>query len=83
MKKAKHRRSDELRTKYVRSDFPEGFVRGKYAARIASSSNIVRLEPDVAAAFPTSQAVNDALSLLLKAARAAGSPSRSGGRRAR
>jgi hypothetical protein len=48
MKKTKHSRADELRTRYVRSDFPKGFVRGKYAARIAASSNIVRLEPEIA-----------------------------------
>ena len=82
MKKAKHPRSDELRVKYARSDFLAGFVRGKRAARIATSSNIVRLDPDVAAAFPTSQSVNDALSVLPKAAKSAGLPVRSGGPRA-
>jgi hypothetical protein len=60
-----------LRRKYKRSDFPEGFVRGKYAARFAAGSNIVRLEPEIADAFPTSTAVNEALGTVLRAAKSA------------
>jgi hypothetical protein len=71
MKKAKRSRDRELREEYSRADFPDGLVRGKYAARIAAESNIVRLEPEIAAAFPTSQAVNEALGNLLRAARVA------------
>ena len=41
-------------------DFSKG-VRGKYSARFAAGSNVVVLEPDVAAKFPTAEAVNDAL----------------------
>ena len=41
-------------------DFSKG-VRGKYAKRFAEGTNLVRLEPDVAKAFPTSEAVNKAL----------------------
>lgn len=29
---------DTLRAEYTRADFPDGFVRGKYAARAAASS---------------------------------------------
>jgi len=36
--KTKSSRTDELRREYTRSDFPNGFVRGKYAARIAPGS---------------------------------------------
>lgn len=49
--------SDEPRPEY---DF-RGGVRGKYAARYAKGSNVVVLDPDVAAKFQTSEAVNDAL----------------------
>jgi hypothetical protein len=59
---------DTLRPKYKRSDFRKGFVRGKYAARFAAGSNIVRLDPQIAAAFPTSEAVNEALGIVLRAA---------------
>lgn len=41
-------------------DFSKG-VRGKYAKRFGEGTNLVRLEPDVARAFPTSEAVNNAL----------------------
>jgi hypothetical protein len=48
---------DEMRAEY---DFSGG-VRGKYADRFAKGSNVVVLEPDVAAEFPTPRAVNKAL----------------------
>ena len=44
-------------------DFSAG-VRGKYAARFARGSNVVVLDPDVARAFPDSEAVNSALRAL-------------------
>lgn len=47
-------------------------VRGKYYKRILKEgANVVVLEPDVAKAFPTSAAVNDALRVVLKAGQAA------------
>jgi hypothetical protein len=49
--------TDDIREEY---DFSGG-VRGKYAARFAKGSNVVVLDPDVAAEFKTPQAVNDAL----------------------
>jgi len=52
-------------------DFTGG-IRGKYAKRYASGTNVVVLEPDVAEAFPTARAVNAALRKVLRA-----SPSRS------
>lgn len=39
----------------------DGVVRGKYAARYTERLRVVRLDPDVAAAFPNEQAVNSAL----------------------
>ena len=36
-------------------------VRGKYFARIAKGTNLVRLSPEVARLFPTEDAVNNAL----------------------
>jgi hypothetical protein len=43
-----------------------GAVRGKYAARFAAGTNLVVLDPDVAAAFQDSAAVNHALRSLLE-----------------
>lgn len=56
--------SSDLRSEY---DFASmaGGVRGKYAQRVRESSNIVLLEPDIAKAFPTEDAVNAALRGLL------------------
>ena len=41
-------------------------VRGRYADRMKDGSNIVLLEPDVQAQFPTSEKVNRALRALLE-----------------
>ena len=47
-------------------------VRGKYYKKILKEgANVAVLEPDVAKAFPTSAAVNDALRVVLKAGQAA------------
>jgi hypothetical protein len=61
--------NDELRPEYRREDFGP-MVRGKYAARLKESSNIVVLDPEIAEAFPNAKAVNDALRGLLELARA-------------
>jgi len=68
MKKDKQTNRDELRAEYKPSDFPGGFVRGKYASRLRKSSNIVVLRPEVAEAFPNEEAVNKALLSLIDVA---------------
>jgi hypothetical protein len=62
-KKPKPRRVAEMRAEY---DF-RGGVRGKYAVRYRQGTNLVLLDPDVAATFPDSEAVNHALRALLSA----------------
>ena len=64
------KKSDELRPEY---DFSKlgGGVRGKYVERYRRGTNLVRLDRDVAEAFPTDSAVNRTL-------RAAVHPSASG-----
>lgn len=59
---AKRTKRDEMRPEY---DFSKG-VRAKYAKRFAQGTNLVLLEPDVAAKFPNAAAVNKALRELLK-----------------
>jgi hypothetical protein len=49
-------------------DFSGG-VRNPYAARFREGTTQVILDPDVSAAFPDSQSVNEALRLLIKAAK--------------
>lgn len=41
-------------------------VRGKYFARIAKGTNLVRLSPEMARLFPTEDAVNNALLSLVE-----------------
>jgi hypothetical protein len=44
-------------------------VRGKFYAAYRAGPHLVRLEPDIAAAFPTEAAVNEALRALIRAAK--------------
>ena len=66
MKKLKTEEPDDLRPEYDLTTLLKEGVRGKYAARYQEGTNIVRLDPDVAAAFPTSETVNEALRLVMK-----------------
>ena len=60
--------SDEMRPEY---DFRKlKFVgRGIYADRFRSGTNIVLLDPDIRAAFPDDESVNEALRVIAKAAK--------------
>lgn len=54
----------DMRSEYEETQLQEllaNGVRGKYAARYREGTNLVKLAPDLAAAFPTEQAVNEAL----------------------
>jgi hypothetical protein len=53
---------DEMRHEY---DFSGG-VRGKYAKRYTEGTNLILLEPDLAAVFPDSRSVTRALRAYLK-----------------
>lgn len=75
MKKRETALADDLRPEYKRSDF-EKLERGKYFERLKKGSNVVVLEPRVAKAFPTSEAVNAALMGLLELAKASTSTPR-------
>ena len=71
MKKAiEHRKhSDDGRSEYDFAAMKAG-VRGKYYERYRKGSNIVLLNPEVAEAFPTEEAVNEALRGILQTTRA-------------
>jgi len=64
MKKVEAEEEDDLRPEYDFSQM-KGGVRGKYVERYREGTNLVLLDPDVAAAFPDAKAVNDALRQLL------------------
>jgi hypothetical protein len=57
-------KGDEMREEYKREDLGKG-VRGKYFSRYSKGTNLVLLSDSVAKAFPTAEAVNDALLGLL------------------
>jgi hypothetical protein len=55
---------DGMRAEYRREDLGQG-VRGKYFARVSKGTNLVLLDDKVSKAFPTGEAVNEALLAVL------------------
>jgi hypothetical protein len=78
MKKDNRRLRDDLRPEYDLASLGPG-VRGKYAGRLKRTT-LVALEPEVADAFPTSHAVNEALRAVLRATRIVRRTTRAGRR---
>ncbi len=56
--------NDDLRPEYDLSEF-QGGVRGKHLERYRAGTNLALLARDVRAAFPTDEAVNQALRSLI------------------
>ena len=57
--------SDDLRPEYNREDLGKG-VRGKFLNSYNKGTNLVLLNPEIAKAFSSSAAVNEALTNLLQ-----------------
>ncbi len=57
-----------MRKHYRREDLGEG-ARGKHRAAYVRGTNLILLQPEIAAAFPTSAAVNSARKQLIKTTR--------------
>jgi hypothetical protein len=55
---------NDMRTEYKRSDFGV-MERGKFYEFAVKATKAVVLRPEIAKAFPTSEAVNDALATML------------------
>jgi hypothetical protein len=68
MKKANRKPIDDMLPEY---DFAsmKGGVRGKYVKKYRAGTNLVLLDPEVAEAFPTDAAVNQALRAVLSISR--------------
>ncbi len=66
MKKDKPVRADELRSEY---DLKSLEVRRLGPRRKSFGDGVVRLEPDVAAMFPSAESVNEALRFLIRITR--------------
>lgn len=56
-----------MRMEYVRADFAK-LERGKFFAEVSQGMSVALLDPVIAKAFPTSEAVNGALHGLLEIA---------------
>lgn len=55
---------NDMRPEYRREEL-KGGVRGKYLERYRKGTNLALLAPDVRAAYPTDESVNEALRSLL------------------
>jgi hypothetical protein len=65
-------KADELRPEYDLAKVLKGGVQGKYAERYREGTNLALLAPDVAESFPTDEAVNEALRLVIRLREIAG-----------
>lgn len=61
---------DDMRAEYKRSDFAK-LERGKFYKEVVKGTAVVLLDPALAKAFPSSEAVNEALRGLLTLATSA------------
>lgn len=70
MKKSdRHRNNGNMKAEYDFATMKNG-TRGKYYQRYREGTNVVLIDPDVAEAFPTENAVNEALRGILSTTRA-------------
>lgn len=60
------KQKDDLRQEYDMKELLNKGVRGKYAARYHSGTNLVLLDPDVAKDFTDDKSVNESLRLVIK-----------------
>lgn len=65
-KKSKDETADELRPEYDLTPLLKEGVQGKYSKRYDQATNLILLAPDVAKVFPTDEAVNEALRLVIQ-----------------
>ncbi len=79
-KKASSHTTDDLRSEYDLQALGPA-VRGKYFDRASSGTNVVLLDADVALAFPTAEAVNTALRMLVDVASVVSHRNTSSGRK--
>jgi hypothetical protein len=65
-KKSNDEQNDDLRPQYNLGSLLKTGVQSKYAERFRKGTNLVLLAPDVAEAFPTAEAVNETLRMVLQ-----------------
>lgn len=64
--KSRDEKVEELRPEYDLGPLLRKGVQGKYADRYREGTNLILLAPDVAKVFPTEEAVNEALRLVIR-----------------
>jgi hypothetical protein len=72
MRKRSKEERDDLRPEYELRELLKKGVLGKYARRYREGSNLILLEPEVAKSFRNSQAVNEALRLVIELGKLSG-----------
>ena len=65
-KKSKGEKVDDLRPEYDLRELLKDGVQGKYVDRFREGTNLVLLDRDIAEAFPSDEAVNTALRLVIQ-----------------
>ena len=65
-KKSRDQEVDDLRPEHDLRELLKGGVQGKYAESYREGTNLALLDHDVAEAFPTDEAVNEALRLVIE-----------------
>ena len=79
MKKAKRKSASRLRSKHDIASL-EDIVRSLYLRRYRAGTNLILLDPELAKAFPTEDAVNDALRSYLRMTKSGHLPHRGPGK---
>jgi len=79
MKKANRKSASRLRSKHDIASL-EGLVRSLYLKRHRVGTNLILLDPELAKAFPTEDAVNDALRSFLRITKSGRLPHRGSGK---
>jgi hypothetical protein len=74
--KSRGAKVDDLRPEYDLGQLLKAGVQGKYADRYREGTNLVLLAPDVAKAFPTEEAVNQTLRLVIQLSKLRGTGKR-------
>ena len=63
---SKAKTTDPLDRKFTLANMDGKGVRGKYFAKVSKGSNVVKLDPEIAKAFPSADAVNAALASVIE-----------------
>lgn len=79
---SKAKTADPLDRKFTLETMQGTGVRGKYFARVAKGSNVVKLDPAIAKAFPSADAVNAALASVIEISKLTNKPRRAAKRKA-